>query len=89
VPRVVVFDTNIIFSGIAWKGKPYDCLKLARSGVVEGITCEELLNELTDKLQFKLSFTSEQATDTLIDLLTFLRVVPITGQLKAVPARPR
>ena len=30
----------------------------------------------------------EQALDTVADLLTFLRVVPITGTLKAVPADP-
>jgi predicted nucleic acid-binding protein len=38
--------------------------------------------------QSKLSFTAEQSVETLADLLTFLRVVAITGQLKAVPADP-
>jgi predicted nucleic acid-binding protein len=55
---------------------------------VEGVTCGELLDELAEKLQLKLSFTAPQSLDTLADLLTFLRVVPITGQLKAVPADP-
>jgi putative PIN family toxin of toxin-antitoxin system len=85
---IAVFDTNILFSGIGWKGKPYECLELARAGKIEGVTCRELLDELSAKLQSKLSFTAEQAVETVADLLTFLRIVPITGQLKAVPADP-
>jgi predicted nucleic acid-binding protein len=52
------------------------------------VTCLEILDELTDKLQSKLSFTLEEAVDTLADLLTFLRAVPIIGSVKAVPADP-
>jgi predicted nucleic acid-binding protein len=47
-----------------------------------------VLDELAEKLQSKLSFTAEQSVETLADLLTFLRVVTITGQLKAVAADP-
>jgi uncharacterized protein len=43
---------------------------------------------LAEKLQSKLSFTPEQTLDTVADLLTFLRVVPITGKLKAILADP-
>lgn len=85
---IAVFDTNVVFSGVAWKGKPFRCLELARAGVVDGATCRELLDELAEKLQTKLSFSAEQSLQTVADLLTFLRVVPITGQLKAVPADP-
>ena len=34
------------------------------------------------------TFSAQQGLETVADLLTFLRVVPITGQLKAVPADP-
>ena len=61
---------------------------MARAGKVEGVTCPEVLDELSEKLQCKLSFTAGQAVETVADLLTFLRVVPISGQLKAVPADP-
>lgn len=40
---VAVFDTNVLLSGVAWKGKPYQCLELARAGAVEGVTCREIL----------------------------------------------
>lgn len=88
MPRVVVFDTNILFSGIGWKGNPFRCVELARAGLIEGVTCRELLDELSEKLQAKLSFTPEQALDTEADLLTFLRVVSIPGTLKVVAADP-
>jgi uncharacterized protein len=85
---VAVFDTNILLSAVGWKGKPFECLEMARSGTVEGVTCRELLEEFADKLETKLSFTSEQVVETLADLMTFLRVVSIPGVLKAVVADP-
>lgn len=85
---IVVFDTNVLFSHTSWRGNPFQCVELARAGAVEGVTCLEILNELTDKLQVKLSFTPAEALDALVDLLTFLRVVPIKRLLKAVPADP-
>jgi putative PIN family toxin of toxin-antitoxin system len=88
VRPVAVFDTNILFSAIGWKGKPFECVELARAGTVEGVTCQELLDELAEKLETKLSFSPEQVVETLADLMTFLRVVSIPGVLKAVLADP-
>jgi uncharacterized protein len=88
VPPVVVFDTNVLFSAVGWKGAPYRCLELARSGAVQGITCRELLDELNQNLQIKLSFSPSQALETQVDLLTFLRLTSITGEFKVVAADP-
>ena len=85
---IAVFDTNVLLSALGWKGKPFACLELARTGKVEGVTCRELLDELAEKLELKLSFTAEQVVATIADLLTFLRVVPIAGQLQVVSADP-
>ena len=52
------------------------------------MTCRELLDELAETLQSKLSFTTEQTLDTVADLLTFLSLVPIAGKLKVVAADP-
>ncbi len=86
--KLAVFDTNILFSAVAWKDKPFHCIELARTGVVDSVTCRELLDELAEKLQSKLSFTPEQTVDTVADLLTFQRVVSITGNLHAIAADP-
>ena len=83
-----MFDTNILFSSVGWKGKPFECLELARAGEIEGVTCPEILQELAEKLTVKLSIAPEQVVATLADLLTFLRPVSIPGILKAVSADP-
>ena len=88
MPPIAVFDTNILVSGTGWQGNPYRCLEYARAGLVEGVTCKEILDELAEKLQVKLHFSDSQATDTIADLLTFLRLVTITNTLKAIPADP-
>ena len=88
MPALAVFDTNVLFSAVGWHGVPYQCVELARSGAVAAATCSEILDELSAKLQTKLRFSPEQALETVVDLLTFHRVVSITGQLKIVAADP-
>lgn len=85
---VAVFDTNVLFSAVNWKGRPFQCVELARNRIVEGVTSREIIDELIAKLQMKLGFDPQQALDTAADLLGFLRVVPIPGSLKAVAADP-
>ena len=36
---IVVYEINILFSSIGWRGTPYHCVELARQGKVEGLTC--------------------------------------------------
>lgn len=50
--------------------------------MVEGVTCGELLAELEEKLETKLGVGAQQAPDVLADLLTFLRLVAITGTVR-------
>ena len=87
--KVAVFDTNILFSGVGWKGTPFLCIELARAGVVDGVTCRELLDELAEKLQSKLGFTPEQTLDTVADLLTFLRSRSHQRPAQGRSGRPR
>jgi putative PIN family toxin of toxin-antitoxin system len=88
VRLVAVFDTNVLFSSVAWKGRPFECVELARSGTIEGATSREIIDELMAKLQSKLAFDPRQALDAAADLLGFLRVVPISGSVKGVVADP-
>ena len=53
----VVFDTNIWISGLMWRGKPYQCLLLARTGVVQALYCQEIVAELTHKLRQVFGFS--------------------------------
>jgi putative PIN family toxin of toxin-antitoxin system len=88
VPYIAVIDTNILFSALGWRGKPYRCLELARAGIVEGLTCQEILDELSEKLETKLNFAANQVADTIADLLSFLRLVTITNTLDVVIEDP-
>lgn len=66
----VVADTNIIVSGLFWRGSPRQVLDAARSGMVDLYTSPTLLAELEDVLG-RPSFSSRmpQADATLHDLL--------------------
>lgn len=85
---IAVFDTNVLFSGLGWRGTPYRCLELARTGLVEGMTCREILDELAEKLETKLHLSPAHITDTIGELLTFLRLVTIPHRLQVVIADP-
>lgn len=52
-------------------------------GDIQAVTCLELMEELAEKLEMKLGFSPEQASETLAHYLGFLRVVSIPKLLDA------
>jgi uncharacterized protein len=46
----VVADTNIVVSGLLWRGNPRRVLDVARDGIIELFTSPPLLEELEDVL---------------------------------------
>lgn len=83
-----VLDTNVIVSGMFWKGAPYRCLFAARSGLFELVFCDEILQELEDVLQRKLSLTGIEAKKALSSIIEIGHKVGITGELKVVRDDP-
>lgn len=60
-PLSVVYDTNVIISGIGWGGKPWECLLLAFIRDVEMVTSEEALEEVERVMGYPhLPFTDEE-----------------------------
>jgi putative PIN family toxin of toxin-antitoxin system len=88
MPAVVVFDTNVLLSGIGWRGKPFECLEMARSGAIHGVTCREIIDELAEKLTAKLKLSDDVAIDVIADLMTFLELTSITRTLRVVADDP-
>ena len=43
--RIVVIDTNVLISGIFWKGKPYEVIKSWERGDFKLLTSPEILEE--------------------------------------------
>ena len=85
---IVVYDTNILISGMVWGGVPYNCIKLAMMGRIEGIICAEIIDEFDEKLTTKLEYPQSRASRLVERLLGFLRMVKITNQLKNITADP-
>ncbi|KAB8317683.1 putative toxin-antitoxin system toxin component, PIN family [Tolypothrix campylonemoides VB511288] len=85
---VVVFDTNILFSGLGWRGSPFRCLELARERQVISVTCQEILAELEEKLRLKQNMSVTEAAQDVAQVLSFSRLVTINNTLKVVADDP-
>ena len=88
MPERVVFDTNIWISGLLWRGKPYQCLLLARAGVVQLVYCQEMAAELSRKLRQVFGFSENHIQAVLYDLRRVAENVEIPGNLHGVAGDP-
>jgi uncharacterized protein len=89
VAYVVVFDTNVLIS--AWLSKnspPFSCLSLAKTELVSSVTCQEILDELSEKLQQKFQISERGLREYIAEIHQFSSVVTIARQLRAVPNDP-
>ena len=85
----VVFDTNILISALfSETGSPFRALALAKIGQIESVTCQEIMDEFLEKLLLKFKFSEDKAQSTIDEILSFSRIVEISGTLKAVPNDP-
>jgi conserved hypothetical protein TIGR00305 len=85
---VVVFDTNILFSGLGWRGKAHQCLMAAREGIMESVTCQEILAELEAVLRLKRNMPEDDIVEAVNEILLFSRVVQIANTLTGVVSDP-
>jgi uncharacterized protein len=88
VPERVVFDTNIWISGLLWRGKPYQCLLLARGQAVQHVHCIEMMAELSQKLRTTFGFSENGIQAVLYDLGRVSEQVEITGKVHVVANDP-
>jgi putative PIN family toxin of toxin-antitoxin system len=88
VPERVVFDTNIWISGLLWRGKPYQCLLLARGKAVQHVHCTEMMAELSEKLRETFGFSENRIRALLYDVRRVSERVEITGEIQAVADDP-
>jgi putative PIN family toxin of toxin-antitoxin system len=88
MPERVVFDTNVWISGLLWRGKPYQCLLLARGKVVQHVHCSEMVAELSRKLRETFAFSENHIHAILYDLQRISEKVEITGDLHIVADDP-
>lgn len=88
--RVAVFDVNILVSAVlSLQGNPFRCLAMARAGVVESVTCAEILEEFQTTLERKFAFSLGQARTAIDEVRQCSRLVTIGNSLRAIPADPK
>lgn len=86
---IAVFDTNILLSALfSQTGSPFRVLALAKTGLIESVTCQEIMDEFAEKLLLKFKFSEEKIESALNEILGFSRLVEISRTLKAVPNDP-
>jgi putative PIN family toxin of toxin-antitoxin system len=88
MPERIVFDTNVMISGLLWRGKAYQCLLLARSGVVQAVYCSEMMAELSEKLRDTFGFSENRVRAVVHDVRRFAERVEISSTLSVVEADP-
>ena len=86
---IVVFDTNILISALlSLRGSPFRCLSLAKEGIVQSVTCQEILHEFQEKLEVKFDYSSLRARMAADEVRDFSRLVVITNTLEVVNTDP-
>lgn len=61
----VVIDTNVIVSGLTFKGQPREVLDLTWKGEIEAYISPFILRELTSTLKKDFGWSNEQIKDTI------------------------
>jgi predicted nucleic acid-binding protein len=88
VSHRVVFDTNVILSGIVFGGKPADCLNAARVESIAGLTCEGILLEVEEKLAVKFKYSEAAVEELILDLARSLHIIEVPGDLHGRTSTP-
>lgn len=88
IPRAV-FDTNILFSAIGWRGAPYQCLQAVIEGRAWSVTCPDILAELREKLESKQHMSPAEAAESVAAFEVVSETVEISGALRTVPSDPK
>src|SRR5215831_1301094 len=84
VPRVI-FDTNVLFSAIGWRGTPHKCLLAVVDDRVESITCRQILDELIEKLQTKQHMPPDEALQAALGIEAVSEIVEVGTIPRVVP----
>jgi putative PIN family toxin of toxin-antitoxin system len=67
---VVVFDTNILLSALlSPQSNPSKCLKLAKTDMIQFVTCQEIIDEFQEKLTSKFKYSASESQKIINDFL--------------------
>ena len=83
-----VLDTNVLISGLLWRGAPHECLLSAEASLYELVLAVSIFDELRDKLIHKFGNSADEAEEILIGLHRCATLVTLTGRSGWVSADP-
>jgi len=84
----VVFDTNVLVSGLLWRGAPYRCLLAVRAGLADLVISQPILEELRRVLIEKFHHDDAEADAAVTFVRESATLVQIPGVLQAVKDDP-
>src|SRR5271155_988622 len=85
----VVFDTNILISGLLYIGKPKRLIDAALNGKIELVTSVEILNELRLVIaRDKFKLTKEEQELKISFIIRLANITTIISKLKVVKEDP-
>jgi putative PIN family toxin of toxin-antitoxin system len=89
VAPIVGFDTNIVIPALLFPGgSPLLCVSMARNERIQSVTCQEILDEFSEKLIVKFTLSEEKTEEIIEEVCQFSRIVRINQELTLVSADP-
>jgi putative PIN family toxin of toxin-antitoxin system len=86
---VVVLDTNILLSALLSPlSNPSKCLKIAKIGIIQSVSCQEIIDEFQEKLTSKFKYSTSESQKIINDFLDYSTIVKITNKLDIVEKDP-
>ena len=80
----VVLDTNILVSGLLWRGAPYRCLLAVQAGLANLVLSPPILEELRAVLVTKFRHAATDADEAIGLILSVAELVEISGEFRVV-----
>ena len=75
-----VLDTNVLISGLFWRGAANACLVAAEAGLYELVLAEPILVELREKLTDKFDSATSEADTILANLRRVSELIALAGR---------
>ncbi|MDZ4848997.1 MAG: putative toxin-antitoxin system toxin component, PIN family [Pirellulaceae bacterium] len=75
-----VLDTNVLISGLLWRGNAYQCIQAAEAGLYQLVAADEIFTELFEKLVEKFGNTQEEAQVSIEGLRKISILVSLVSQ---------
>ena len=84
----VILDTNIIVSGLFWRGSPHKVLEMARRREILAFCSQEMIVELHDVLVRKLKISRSDANILVDSVTAFMQPIKSVRPIRVVADDP-